>query len=1486
MLTKTAYILLSSQQTRFGRAAAATFLALSLMILVDTGGAQAQRVWVEEGPGPITDGQVEQIDGGEVAGAVHTLAAHPTEPGTIYIGAVNGGIWKTVNATDASPHWEALVVGDGRSLSIGAIAFDPTDQHWQTLMAGSGRFSSSSSRGGAMVGVWLTTNGGATWKLSELAGRNISGVAPRGSTLVIAADDLSSLDKEGIWQSLDGGASWNQISGQPGTDLPAGDSFDLASDPSNNQRLYTNAGANGIYRSNDTGATWRKISDNQIDKVLKEETGREATNVRIAVGRSNNVYVAIVGSSFQLTGLFRSDDDGATWVSLALPLTDGLDGIHTQNQGHINMSIVADRIDPNVVYIGGDQQRIRFPPSNSIGATGFTGRLFRVVLNSDGHSQATPITHSGTSNNSAPHADSRDMEFDANNMLLETDDGGIYRRPTPHTNDGAWVSVNGDLRITELHSVAWDSNARIVIGGAWDTGTPEQSQTGSQRWRTVSMGDGSEVSVYDVPGFSERYSSFVGTDSAGSVDGGFRRRTCDDQNRCSEEDQYPELIDSSSGDHISTSKATRLAVNRVEPRRIVIGADSVYESSTYADTLTNIGPGIVASKFGGNAIAYGADDNADMLYVLTRHEVYIRKGPPPATLDKSLTYLGRNSVWSPQSVVMNPADSRTAYVVDEQHVYRNRITSAGEDAWDDITGDLFTAHTPGNLHALAYTTTGSLIVGGDNGVFAAEGPNFETWRRVGVGLPRAPVYDLDYDAADGKLVAALFGRGAWSVNLNEPDRGPADVMLVLDLSGSMHSSACSNCRPKLEVLQDSVEIFIRLFTAFAIPEDRLGVVYFRTGVSEFPAGPGVLVPALSNADRIIADVRTQTATGGTAMGGGLQKAIGRLNEEARPRHIVLFTDGMQNVNPMVDAATLVIANQAGRSSSGVNPTTPPTDLNAGPGIKVSTIGVGATPAFLDLLDYIAGETGGAYHHTESPDEDLREFYVQELIAVLRQFSPQLIGYRHGVASRDTSLETFTVNASARRVVLKLSWQRGDSMNFSVVRNGVDVTRFGRVISGPFYSIFAIDLPAAPHAQIDPAGDWLMVIRGPEGAKYEAAAIVEEERLKYDFTVGGSERVVGDPLPLNVRLSFAGRPVTDASVSARVLAPQQSLGALLSKSPSPVVPSKLLYEPLATDAQRKFQLLLAQDSFRAALQPTEFPITFRNNGDGTYSATFTGTSVSGAYTIIFRAEGQRPDIGKYDRTERRSVTLRFGNPSLDASELTAARAPQTNAVGNYELNVRPVDGLGNYLGPDYGQAINVSVDGVRVAQAPRDLLDGSYNFPLATTRPPALTKIVVTVLGRPLYEGTLADIHGAEAAPSRFAFSVHTGVAFPAKGFGPAARAGLLNEFDFEYRVTPSFSLEGVLGRYDFGTPGSLKSGSLFFKGYTPVGSWRAYGSAGPGIFWSQGSNARLGLSAGAGLNRPLNTWLEVDLGAGYSQVFRPGRDLGVVGLKAGVKFTF
>ena len=118
--------------------------------------------WQDQGPGPNTLGQVEGIQDGEVVGAIHTAAPHPTNADILYAGAVNGGIWRTDNATDASPTW--VQQSDSQaSLSIGAMEFDPTDATAQTLLAGIGRYSSFGRLGGSRIGLLRTTDGGTNW---------------------------------------------------------------------------------------------------------------------------------------------------------------------------------------------------------------------------------------------------------------------------------------------------------------------------------------------------------------------------------------------------------------------------------------------------------------------------------------------------------------------------------------------------------------------------------------------------------------------------------------------------------------------------------------------------------------------------------------------------------------------------------------------------------------------------------------------------------------------------------------------------------------------------------------------------------------------------------------------------------------------------------------------------------------------------------------------------------------------------------------------------------------------------------------------------------------------------------------------------------------------------------------------------------------------------------------------------------------------------
>src|SRR5438045_709038 len=61
--------------------------------------------WVEQGPGPIL------VPGSAAAfnqnGAVQSIAARPGDATTLFVGTVNGGVWRTTTAMAANPTWTA-----------------------------------------------------------------------------------------------------------------------------------------------------------------------------------------------------------------------------------------------------------------------------------------------------------------------------------------------------------------------------------------------------------------------------------------------------------------------------------------------------------------------------------------------------------------------------------------------------------------------------------------------------------------------------------------------------------------------------------------------------------------------------------------------------------------------------------------------------------------------------------------------------------------------------------------------------------------------------------------------------------------------------------------------------------------------------------------------------------------------------------------------------------------------------------------------------------------------------------------------------------------------------------------------------------------------------------------------------------------------------------------------------------------------------------
>ena len=135
--------------------------------------------------------------------------------------------------------------------------------------------------------------------------------------------------------------------------------------------------------------------------------------------------------------------------------------------------------------------------------------------------------------------------------------------------------------------------------------------------------------------------------------------------------------------------------------------------------------------------------------------VFVRTAADPAPLTRSAAYTGGTVL----GIVIDRNAPQTAYVIDPDSEYRT--TDAGLH-WTDITGNLGTVD-PGTFQSVAHNANlpgGALVVGSLTSVFQASGANLHNWRRLGNGLPRRPVYHLEYDPRDRVLLAGTLGRGA------------------------------------------------------------------------------------------------------------------------------------------------------------------------------------------------------------------------------------------------------------------------------------------------------------------------------------------------------------------------------------------------------------------------------------------------------------------------------------------------------------------------------------------------------------------------------------------------------------------------------------------------------------------------------------------------------------------------------------------------------
>lgn len=252
------------------------------------------------------------------ASRTKAAAGIPDQPNVFYIGAVDGGVWKTDDyGRTWNPIFDAQPTG-----SIGAIAIAPSNPNIIYVGSGEGLQRPDLSTGD---GIYRSTDAGKTWThLGLRDGQQIPQIVvdPRDPNKVYVAvmgHPYGPNAERGLYRSTDGGASFQKLLYK---DENTG-AIDVVLDPVNPDIIYCalwearqgpwengqfSGPGSGLFKSTDGGGTWRKLTEGL---PTFEQDGLGRIGLTIAPSLPSRMFATV--NSTRGDGLFRSDDAGEHW---------------------------------------------------------------------------------------------------------------------------------------------------------------------------------------------------------------------------------------------------------------------------------------------------------------------------------------------------------------------------------------------------------------------------------------------------------------------------------------------------------------------------------------------------------------------------------------------------------------------------------------------------------------------------------------------------------------------------------------------------------------------------------------------------------------------------------------------------------------------------------------------------------------------------------------------------------------------------------------------------------------------------------------------------------------------------------------------------------------------------------------------------------------------------------------------------------------------
>jgi len=681
----------------------------------------AARLRSMQSPQAVVAGQWENVGPTNIGGRTTSLVCHPSNADMIWVGAAGGGVWQSSDGGQTwSTQWHSQDI-----LNIGSLALDPNDP--QTIYCGTGEadLSADSYPG---VGLFRSTDGGATWHV--LASPSANGIPRRIGAIAVDPFDAKHIklggvgynevsasgnDFGGLYTSHDGGITWTREQF-----VSSGNYWGHAVvfHPTTQGTVYatvTEQGSkSGIWRSSDEGASWQQLTAGLPDPASFGRTSLaispSSPAILYALARDENS-----GSSDSVLGVFRSADGGDTWTNVA-----GNEFANERQMSYGN-TIAVHPTDANTVICGGVD----------------------LHLTTDGGTTWNQVTHwdSNRGNPDYAHADHHTVVMPAASpgRIYSANDGGVdMSKDTGKT----WQNLSNGLAVTMFYDIdVAASDGRNFGGGAQDNGTLVTTTGSAGDYMQILGGDGGWM-IYDPQDAAHLYASFYNM-------GIYRFKGG------TPTDVSPPVPDPER----SAIWMCFITMDPADSTKVYTGSNRLWRTTDDGKTWSPLSP-----PFDGSAISAieVAPADSNRIYVGTENGGFFRStdGGQTWSANLSSSVLPGHTITRLETSAQSGADILLATVANfgHSHVFRSQD---GGITWADVDkGQL--PDVPHHAVLIAPNDPNTVYVCNDVGVFVSKDAA-TTWSNMTLNLPNAMVIDLVYQATDGMLYAATYGRSIWRI---------------------------------------------------------------------------------------------------------------------------------------------------------------------------------------------------------------------------------------------------------------------------------------------------------------------------------------------------------------------------------------------------------------------------------------------------------------------------------------------------------------------------------------------------------------------------------------------------------------------------------------------------------------------------------------------------------------------------------------------------